>query len=102
MTKPVRVEQDAEEELRAAIAWYESQHPGLGVALLAEARRVVDLIENFPAVGTQVPRVRTRYQTRRIPFRRFPYVVVYRERTEVSQVIAFAHTSRKPGYWRSR
>ncbi len=102
MTKPVRVEQDAEEELRAAIAWYEGQRPGLGVALLAEVQRAIDLIKNVPAVGVQIPRVQTRYETRRIPLRRFPYVVVYRERAEVSQVIAFAHTSRKPGYWRSR
>ncbi len=51
MTKPVRVEQDAEEELRAAIAWYEGQRPGLGVALLAEVQRVIGLIENFPAGG---------------------------------------------------
>ena len=102
MTKPVRVEQDAEEELRAAIAGDESERPALGVALFAEVRRVISLIENFPAGGAQIPRVRARYGTRRVPLRRFPYVVVYRERTEVSQVIAFAHTSRKPGYWRSR
>jgi len=102
VTKPVLVEHDAEEELCAAIAWYEGQRPGLGVAFLAEVQRTIDTIENFPAVGAQVPRIRTRYETRRIPLRGFPYVVVYRERTEVSQVIAFAHTSRKPGYWRSR
>ena len=102
MTKPVRAEADAEEELRAAVAWYEGQRPDLGAALFAETQRVVDLIENFPGVGAQVPRVRARYETRRIPLRRFPYVIVYRERTHESQVIAFAHTSRKPGYWRSR
>jgi toxin ParE1/3/4 len=102
VTKPVRVEAEVEEELRAAVAWYEAQRSDLGAALLAEVQRVIDLIENVPGVGAQVPRVRTRYETRRIPLRRFPYVVVYRERTEVSQVIAFAHTSRKPGYWRSR
>ena len=102
MNKPVRVEQEAEAELRAAVAWYQRQRPDLGGALLAEVQRVIDLIENFPSLGAQVPRVRTRYETRRIPLRRFPYVVVYRERTQVSQVIAFAHTSRRPGYWRSR
>ena len=102
MTKPVRVEQDAEEELRAAVAWYEGQRPGLGAELLAEAQNVIDLIEHFPGLGAQVPLVRTRYGTRRVPLRRFPYVFVYREHADESQVIAFAHTSRKPGYWRSR
>jgi toxin ParE1/3/4 len=83
VTKPVRVEEDAEEEPRAAVAWYEGHRPG-------------------PGLGPQVPDVRTRYETRRVPLRRFPYVLVYRERTNESQVIAFAHTSRMPGYWRPR
>jgi toxin ParE1/3/4 len=102
VTKPVRFEDDAEEELRAAVARYEAERPGLGAALLAEVQRVIDLVEKFPGAGAQVPRVGTRYETRGVPLRRFPYVVVYRERTEELQVVAFAHTSRKPGYWRSR
>lgn len=102
MTKPVRVEGEAEEELRAAVAWYEEQRPGLGADLLIEAERVIELIRNFPSIGAEVPRVRARYETRTIPLRRFPYLIVYRERAEESQVIAFAHTSRSPGYWRHR
>ena len=102
MRKPVRFEDAAEEELCAAVAWYEQQRPGLGAALLAEVQRVVDLVEEFPGLGAQVPRVRTRYETRRVPLGQFPYVLVYRERGEETQVIAFAHTSVKPGYWRSR
>lgn len=102
MTKPVCVEAEAEAELRAAVAWYEAQRSGLGAELLVEAQRVIGLITKLPGVGAEVPRVRARYETRRIPLRRFPYVIVYRERAEESQVIAFAHTSRKPGYWRHR
>ena len=102
MTTPVRFEDAAEEALRAAIAWYEGQRPGLGAALLAEVQSGVDLIESFPGVGAKVPRVRTRLETRRVPLRQFPYVLVYRDLAEQTVVIAFAHTGRKPGYWRSR
>lgn len=35
--------------------------------------------------------------------RRFPYVLIFRERSPESiMVMAVAHTSRRPGYWRSR
>ena len=34
--------------------------------------------------------------------RRFPYAVVVRESAEEVLVIAFAHTARRPGYWRHR
>jgi hypothetical protein len=39
---------------------------------------------------------------RRVPVRRFPFFVIYRERDEDLQIIAVAHQSRRPGYWRSR
>jgi len=34
VTKPVRFDGDAEDELAAAVAWYQSQRQGLGLDLL--------------------------------------------------------------------
>jgi hypothetical protein len=47
MTKPIRLDSEAEEEIDAAVAWYEAQRPGLGLELLealdeAKARLVDD------------------------------------------------------------
>jgi len=39
---------------------------------------------------------------RRLPLRRFPYFIVYRELQEYLEVVAFAHQSRRPGYWKTR
>jgi hypothetical protein len=39
---------------------------------------------------------------KRLPLRRFPYAVVVRAEASELVVIAFAHTSRRPGYWRDR
>ena len=100
--KPLRVESAAEEELRAAVTWYESRRIGLGARFVSEVSRVLELIHRNPAVGSTVPRVRAEYCTHRVPLRRFPYFVIYRERDTEIQIIAFAHTSRKPGYWRQR
>ena len=100
--KALRVESAAEEELRAATGWYESRQAGLGARFLSEVGRVLNLIRRRPGLGGPVPRVRAGYEVRRVPLRRFPYFVIYRERGDDIQIVAFAHTSRKPGYWRHR
>ena len=98
----LRVAAAAEEELRAAVGWYESRRSGLGRRFLSEVERVLNLVRQQPGLGGPVPRVRTQHEVRRIPLRRFPYFVIYRKRDTEIQIIAFAHTSRKPGYWRHR
>jgi DNA replication protein DnaC/plasmid stabilization system protein ParE len=40
--------------------------------------------------------------TRRIVFPRFPFSLIYRLRNEQVQVVAVAHQSRRPGYWKER
>ncbi len=39
---------------------------------------------------------------RRIVVRRFPYLVFFEVRGETVEVVAVAHASREPGYWRAR
>ena len=102
MTQPIRVGAAAAEELSAAIAWYEDRGPGLGGRLLDEVQQALDLIRRHPNVGGPVPRVAAERDTRRVPLHRFPYAVVYRVRNAEIEVVAFAHGSRRPGYWRSR
>lgn len=102
MSKPIRVEDAAQAELRAVVAWYEEKRPGLGGEFFAEVERTLELIERHPGLGAPVPRVPTERGTRRLPLRRFPYAIVYREREVEIQIVAFAHNSRKPGYWAFR
>jgi plasmid stabilization system protein ParE len=41
--------------------------------------------------------------TRRYLMKRFPFIVVYRERPEtIIEIVAIAHGHRRPGYWRQR
>ena len=44
------------------------------------------------------------HSTRRFLLRQFPYILIYRERASSGdiQIVAVAHTSRKPGYWKKR
>lgn len=99
MSKPVRVEDGARDELYAAVAWYEQKRPALGREFFAEIQRTLELIERHPGLGSPLPRVRAERGIRRVPLRRFPYMIVYRETNIEIHIVAFAHMRRKPGYW---
>jgi toxin ParE1/3/4 len=96
-SREVEFHQDASLEYEAAFEWYfeRSEQAALrfaleldhGVALIAEAP------QRWP-MGIQ--------NTRRFLLQRFPFAVVYRQLPGVIQVLAVAHTRRRPGYWKKR
>jgi plasmid stabilization system protein ParE len=49
-----------------------------------------------------MPRVAPRLGVRRVPLKRFPYVVAYLETDAAIRVLAIVHDRRRPGYWLSR
>ncbi len=100
--KPLRIDGEAEAELRATISWYEDERPGLGDEFWTEIQQTLAMIVDHPSMGGRIQRVRVRGEVRRLPVRRFPYFVVYRDRPDSIEVVAFAHQSRRPGYWRDR
>jgi len=90
---------DADAELAAAADWYEQEREGLGDDLLMEADRVLVAIAASP---TTWPFVLSSKVVRRLLFTRFPYAAYFVVREEHVLVMAFGHTSRRPGYWRHR
>ena len=79
MSKPVRVEDAARNEIRAIVAWYEDRRPGLRAEFFANVERTLQLIERHKGLGVSVPRVPIERGTRRLPLSRFFYTVVYRQ-----------------------
>jgi plasmid stabilization system protein ParE len=57
VSKPVRIEDAARNELRAVVAWYEDKQPGLGGEFFTEVERILQLIQRHPGLGASVPRV---------------------------------------------
>jgi plasmid stabilization system protein ParE len=100
MKKAVRPSSFAREEIEYYLRRYDAESPGLGERLWREIQAAVALIRDHPSVGELVRR--TRGQVRRVPLRRFPFFLIYREREDDVQIVALAHTSRRPYYWRSR
>ena len=102
MTLPVRPNTDVEEEFRYYIRWYENESDGLGDRLWTEIQAAIDLIALHPAIGEAVPRLDRRRRIKQVPLRHFPFLLVYREHEDHLEIVALAHTSRKPRYWRER
>jgi plasmid stabilization system protein ParE len=95
----LRIDFDPEaiEEARDAFLWYRHRNTSAGQSFAAEFERAIDVIRSNPERGPHYLD-----QTRRFLLRRYPYHIVYRFTENSVQVIAVAHSRRRPGYWRSR
>ena len=96
------IEPEADDELTAALDWYEAQERGLGAALLAEIDGVLGGLRAGELRGVGVPDVREHLAVRRVILDRFPYAVVFLDHAAIVHVLAFAHHKRRPGYWAAR
>jgi toxin ParE1/3/4 len=98
----LRVVEAAAEEAVEAAAWYESQRPGLGADFQQAIDAALDLLEEAILPLSPVTGIAGRRGAKRLHLRRFPYDIVVREIGDEIIVVAFAHQSRRPGYWRNR
>lgn len=97
--KPFQISDPASEELTKAIQWYEQRRAGLGGELFDAVSHTLEVIREHPEIGTS----RTgRLPSRQLRVQGFPYKVAYRSRDHDIYVVAIAHTSRRPGYWKNR
>ena len=88
---------EAEQELYEAALHYESKVPGLGRRFGDEVERVVQLLLELPEIGANVDE-----HLEHFVLRKFPFSVVYAVEADVIYIVAIAHGSREPAYWRSR
>jgi toxin ParE1/3/4 len=97
-TDLVEIHEEAAADYDAAFDWYLQRSEAAAMAFDREVDQALADIVQSPRrwpIGA--------HSTRRFLLRRFPYIVVYRDRPMGRvQVLAFAHTSRKPEYWSKR
>lgn len=95
MTPSIHPEADA--EFTEAIRYYAAIDPQLGVEFYREVERVIREVCAQPTRFRQIdPPVR------RALTEKFPYAVVFAERSIGILIVAVMHGMRRPGYWRSR
>ena len=87
----------ARDEMIEAARWYDDQQRGVGGEFLDEVDRAIDRLlfdpEARPTLAANVFRQRVD---------RFPFDLVYQSRPNQIVIVAAAHHSRKPAYWRRR
>ena len=89
---------EAVKDLRDAAEFYRSRaDTSLSQSLLAEFEQSVALLIQHPGLGAI-----WRNGRRRLLMKRFPYSLIYTVAGEQIQILAVAHHSRKPDYWRNR
>jgi toxin ParE1/3/4 len=71
--------------------------PELGLRFGDEGERVIQLLLEHPELGSRLDE-----DLRHFVLRKFPFSVVYAVVTDLVYIVAVAHGSREPGYWRLR
>lgn len=90
-------------ELDEASTWYEEQEEGLGLALVAEYRERLAYALSVPHAGALAGTTPDGDEIRRYRFKRFRrYAILVAPVRGLPTVLAFEHSSRRPGYWHSR
>lgn len=95
--KPLRFHRAAQAELLAAAEYYAGIHPALGVRFFEAMDELLREIREQP---TLYPVFES--PVRRHFGRRFPYAVLYIDRSDAVWVVAVMHFKRRPGYWARR
>ena len=95
--KAVRFHREADQELTDARNWYNERSE---VAAQAFALEIDHAIERILEAPRRYPLGRR--GEHRFVLDRFPYTSLYRVREDHVFVVAVAHDSRRPGYWRHR
>ena len=84
-------------ELLAEVVYYNEAQPGLGERFTAAIEEATGRAVAFPFAGSP-----SRFNTRRVIVKGFPFPIVYRPEQEGIVVFALAHHAQRPYYWRSR
>ena len=88
---------DAEAELLEAVPFYGSREEGVEDPFLAainrHVREIASAPQRFPKVGRDI---------RRCVVRKYPFIIFFKDHPDHVRILAIAHTSRHPDYWRAR
>lgn len=93
----IRFDLRARAEYRQVVEFYKGEGAVLAREFATEVRVALEFIAILPQ-GTPADE----YGIRKKGLRKFPYTIIYTLTDDLIEVIAVAHQSRKPDYWRTR
>jgi toxin ParE1/3/4 len=92
----------ARAEAVAAAGFYEAEQAGLGEKFTDVVNASFRQIEQLPRRFAKLETVQPDAEIRRVLLPKFPYLVVYEVLPDKVNVLAVAHSSRRPDYWIDR
>jgi plasmid stabilization system protein ParE len=92
----VRVKPRARREINEAAAWWGVNRLAAPGAVAQDLREALDLLVEFPGLGTRVENAKSS-DTRRWLLQRISYHIYYRVRANTLEVVAFWGTARERG-----
>jgi toxin ParE1/3/4 len=93
---------EAQEEIDELVAWYARRDPVVAKRLMDLFHDTINQITSKPTQFSLMEMRRNPGDIRRARLKGFPAYVGYQVLAEEIHIFAVAHTSRKPGYWKSR
>src|SRR5947209_452385 len=93
---------EARAEIDEASGWYDTRQAGLGDEFLTAVESALLAVEKDPHRFEKLRTPRSRRDVRRCNLSRFPFSIVFECQKDEIVVVAIAHASRRPGYWRPR
>lgn len=96
-TKAPEIHPSALADLRSAVTWYLQRSETAARKFVSEVDRAVGSVIEAPSRWPAGER-----GTRKFILNRFPFAIVYREKPDAIQILAFAHGHRNPEYWKDR
>ena len=97
MARRIELDPAAVEELSESFDWYLERSQAAAEGFLAEVDHALWVISESPEIWPQFES-----GTRRYVMDRYPFSVIFSVSKDSVFVHAFAHQSRRPGYWRTR
>jgi plasmid stabilization system protein ParE len=94
---PIEFHADATEEYLSALAWYRQQSPKAAENFAKAFDQAIEHIQQSPGRWPVYFK-----RCRRYTLRRFPFTIIYQSGPSLTRVVAVAHGSRRPRYWRDR
>jgi plasmid stabilization system protein ParE len=88
---------EATDELKQAADWYHQRDPRVAARFIAAIKAKLKEIAATPHRWPLEPG-----GIRQALVRKYKYSIVFREHHGVVEILAYAHGSRDPGYWRNR
>lgn len=98
----VKISPQAAEELEEAAAWYEHEQAGLGVRFLDAFEHALQLLGEPNAPLLNMEGEAGKRGVRKLILHKFPFSLIVSEMHDSLVIVALAHHSRKPGYWKER